>query len=310
MSSTKKLPTPLLKINERADIILDQLNKEEALQAYDRMPKFNKESACRNRYSNIFPYKDNYVRLSPEWGYTCDYMNASHIILPCRQSFIATQGPTSNTIPHFWKMIWQSVHDHGIIVMLTRLQEGLRAKCDLYWPSDPEDPLQIDDLKVHCSQKYEVESVDDCTVLEFVLEKGQEKKTIYHFYYTEWSDFKTPKAASIINLLLFVKSLAHKVKFHKSPIIVHCSAGCGRTGTFMALFEIVIRNEFRYARDHLLDSIPEIVYCLRMQRMQSVQSVEQLIFLYIMCYELLQMPFPKVPELVAAYPPFCHKTSD
>ncbi|EPY50168.1 protein-tyrosine phosphatase Pyp3 [Schizosaccharomyces cryophilus OY26] len=298
MGTMKNIPTALLNINERADSILEQLNKEEALQIYKRMPEFNRESSLRNRYSNIFPYKDNYVHLSPKWGYTCDYMNASNVILPCRQSFIATQGPTLKTIPHFWKMVWQSVNDHGIIVMLTKLQEGLRTKCDLYWPSETEKSLQVDGLKVTYSGKYKVESVDDCTVRKFVLEKGLKKKTVYHFYYTEWSDFKSPKATSIFSLLLCVKSLAHTVKFHKSPIVVHCSAGCGRTGTFMALLELVNRIEFEYSRNYLLESIPEIVYCLRMQRMQSVQSAEQLIFLYTICYELLQMPFPKVPKLV------------
>ncbi|CAB11188.1 Protein-tyrosine phosphatase Pyp3 [Schizosaccharomyces pombe] len=298
VSTENGVLTPLITIKEKAYMIIEGLNEEEIELLNTRLPKLSKKALARNRYSNIVPYENTRVRLDPMWKEACDYINASIVKIPSGKTFIATQGPTSNSIDVFWKMVWQSVPKSGIIVMLTKLRERHRLKCDIYWPVELFETLNIGDLSVILVKVYTLTSLNEVQVREFELNKDGVKKKILHFYYNGWPDFGAPHTFSLLSLTRYIKSLSYSPDFETAPIIVHCSAGCGRTGTFMALFEILSQTDDSTSTSKFeVDNIANIVSSLRSQRMQSVQSVDQLVFLYTVSQELLQGKEFLLPQL-------------
>ncbi|EEB05215.1 protein-tyrosine phosphatase Pyp3 [Schizosaccharomyces japonicus yFS275] len=275
---SKKHETVFKKTPYEQAALIKRLNYEEERKYREQLVQLDEECMARNRYSNILPYEANRVHLE-HWGLDCDYINASYIQFDGQNAFIATQGPTMATVELFWMMVWQSVREKGIIVMLTRLEEKGRLKCDEYWPSKPMETLKMKSLSVKLMRTYFIDDMNRHVVHEFLLQCGGKKKIVHHIYYFAWPDFSAPEMDSFLNILQFVRELLQLPAFKGSPVIVHCSAGCGRTGTFMALFRILNlleKNHFELASD----PIPEIVSELRSQRMQSVQSLQQLEFLY------------------------------
>ncbi|XP_009644603.1 LOW QUALITY PROTEIN: receptor-type tyrosine-protein phosphatase beta [Egretta garzetta] len=232
------------------------------------------ENRGKNRYNNILPYDTSRVKLSNVDDDPCsDYINASYI--PgnnFRREYIATQGPLPGTKDEFWKMAWeQNVHN---IVMVTQCVEKGRVKCDHYWPLD-QDSLYYGDLIVEMLS----ESVlPEWTIREFKIcseEQLDSTRLIRHFHYTVWPDHGVPETTqSLIQFVRTVRDYINRTP-DTGPTVVHCSAGVGRTGTFIALDRILQQLDSKDTVD-----IYAAVHDLRLHRVHMVQTECQYVYLH------------------------------
>uniref|UniRef100_A0A673M5R6 Receptor-type tyrosine-protein phosphatase epsilon n=1 Tax=Sinocyclocheilus rhinocerous TaxID=307959 RepID=A0A673M5R6_9TELE len=229
----------------------------------------------KNRVLQIIPYDFNRVILSMKRGQEfTDYINASFIDgYRQKDYFIATQGPLVHTVDDFWRMVWEwKCHS---IVMLTELQERDQDKCFQYWPT--EDLVTYGDFTVEMKGDT---LCDTFSLRDLLLTYGPEKQTrlVRHFHFHGWPEIGIPaEGKGMIDIIAAVQKQQQQSGNH--PIAVHCSAGAGRTGTFIALSNILERVK----AEGLLD-VFQTVKSLRMQRPHMVQTVEQ----YDFCYRVVQ----------------------
>ncbi|XP_076804819.1 uncharacterized protein LOC143448813 [Clavelina lepadiformis] len=206
------------------------------------------------------------------------------------KEFIASQGPLPTTKEDFWRMIWEQ--NSRTIVMLTQIVEGERVKCDHYWPYNNE-PVVMAGIAV----KLVVESTSrDWVCREFTLSKNSEQRLVTQFHYTAWPDHGVPETAE--NLVKFVTYFQKKVSRETrdcGPITVHCSAGVGRTGTFIAMDRLL-----QHMKDHDYVDIFGIVHQMRMCRVAMVQTDKQYILLHEMVQEVVNEVYDVTDE-VAVY---------
>ncbi|XP_075894507.1 receptor-type tyrosine-protein phosphatase epsilon-like isoform X2 [Nelusetta ayraudi] len=229
----------------------------------------------KNRVLQIIPYDFNRVILSVKRGQEfTDYINASFIDgYRQKDYFIATQAPLSHTVDDFWRMVWEwRCHS---IVMLTELKEREQEKCFQYWPS--EGSVIFEDYTVELTGDS---LCDTFTLKDMMLTYRPEKQSqhvrLFHFH--GWPEIGIPaEGRGMIDLIAAVQR--QQQQSGNRPIIVHCSAGAGRTGTFIALSNILERVK----AEGLLD-VFQTVKSLRMQRPHMVQTVEQ----YDFCYRVVQ----------------------
>ncbi|KAM9029662.1 receptor-type tyrosine-protein phosphatase O isoform 1-T1 [Ara ararauna] len=232
---------------------------------------------CKNRYTNILPYDFSRVRLvsmNEEEG--SDYINANYIPgYHSPQEYIATQGPLPETRNDFWKMVLQQKSQ--IIVMLTQCNEKRRVKCDHYWPFT-EDPIAYGDITVEMMSE---EEHTDWVYRNFRISYADEVQDVMHFNYTAWPDHGVPTTNAAESILQFVQMVRQKSAKSKGPMIIHCSAGVGRTGTFIALDRLL-----QHIHDHEFVDILGLVSDMRSYRMSMVQTEEQYIFIH-QCVQLM-----------------------
>ncbi|CAN9498666.1 unnamed protein product [Ophioblennius macclurei] len=232
------------------------------------------ENRGKNRYNNILPYDSTRVKLSYVDDDPCsDYINASYVPGEnFRREYIATQGPLPGTKDDFWKMVWeQNVHN---LVMVTQCVEKGRVKCDHYWPLD-QDPLYYGDLIVHMLS----ESVlPEWTIREFNIcseEQLSFSRLVRQFHYTVWPDHGVPETTQ--SLIQFVRTVRDYVNRSpgSGPTVVHCSAGVGRTGTFIVLDRVLQQVDLKDALD-----IYSSTFDLRLHRSHMVQTQGQYLYIH------------------------------
>uniref|UniRef100_A0A8C7KVT0 Receptor-type tyrosine-protein phosphatase epsilon n=1 Tax=Oncorhynchus kisutch TaxID=8019 RepID=A0A8C7KVT0_ONCKI len=229
----------------------------------------------KNRVLQIIPYDFNRVILSMKRGQEfTDYINASFIDgYRQKDYFIATQGPLSHTVEDFWRMVWE--YRCHCIVMLTELKEREQDKCFQYWPAEGTATFEDYTLELKGDALC-----DTFTLKDMVLTYGPEKQSrhVRHFHFHGWPEIGIPaEGKGMIDIIASVQRQQQQSGNH--PIIVHCSAGAGRTGTFIALSNILERVK----AEGLLD-VFQTVKSLRMKRPHMVQTVEQ----YDFCYRVVQ----------------------
>ncbi|KAL4240657.1 Protein tyrosine phosphatase [Mactra antiquata] len=217
----------------------------------------------KNRFRNVLPYDENRVRLSQ--GTDSDYINASHVRIELGTSicdYIVCQGPLPETSDAFWEMIWQE--KVTVIVMLTLDVEAMKVKCHRYWPDSVDVPIDVCDGKLRVSLLYQ-NCLDDFDVRNILIENNEsgETRCLYHLNYTTWPDHGTPTSA--LPLLQCLR-LSHLYR-SEGPIVVHCSAGIGRSGTFVTVDLVLAHIERGIEFD-----IFEIVKKLRRQRQGMIQT--------------------------------------
>ncbi|XP_061180793.1 receptor-type tyrosine-protein phosphatase kappa-like [Saccostrea echinata] len=235
------------------------------------------ENIVKNRFKTTFPYDHSRVKLAVENGFTSDYINANYIEnMEGRRDYIACQGPTANTLIDHWRMIWQEHIEY--IVMLTNLIEGPKNKCHQYWPDENEE-LDLDPFSVDLIQE-KVYAYFVMRIMTLRKQKVSESRTVVQFHYTRWPDHGTPNP---LNLVVFHRHFRHKIKPSRHPILIHCSAGIGRTGTFIA-FDVLSR----YGKDNGKVNIIEYVKAMRKDRMTMIQNVDQYMFLYKALFEFFR----------------------
>ncbi|CAH6721205.1 tyrosine-protein phosphatase 1 [[Candida] jaroonii] len=253
------------------------------------------QNKLRNRYTDVFPWDKNRVKLPSKHN---DYINASHIDLPDSR-YIASQGPLRQTIHHFWSMCYNESQRRGeddiIIVMITPLVENNRKKCEKYWPDESwdlssllkEDQIDLPSMNITNDRST---SFSKFTLTELSLTVGDDVKKVWHYYYHDWADTRTPSdGLSLIEL----SNQVHKLKSTKKvqvPII-HCSAGVGRTGTFIALDYFNIHDELLVDAENS-DPIYELFQLLRNDRLLMIQTLEQYEFLYEFFSKVVLKDFP------------------
>ncbi|XP_021179369.2 receptor-type tyrosine-protein phosphatase O isoform X2 [Fundulus heteroclitus] len=225
----------------------------------------------KNRYTNILPYDCSRVKLiSMHNDEGADYINAN-FIPGYRHSneYIATQGPLPETRNDFWKMVLQQ--KSPIVVMLTQCNERRRVKCDHYWPFTDE-PVMYGDISVEMLSE---EGAPEWIIRKFRLGYADESLDVLHLNYTSWPDHGVPTVNAIESILQFVHIVRQQANRTKDPIIVHCSAGVGRTGTFIALDRLM-----QHIREHEFVDILGMVSEMRSHRVCMVQTEEQYVFIH------------------------------
>uniref|UniRef100_A0A7G3AVK5 protein-tyrosine-phosphatase n=1 Tax=Lutzomyia longipalpis TaxID=7200 RepID=A0A7G3AVK5_LUTLO len=236
-----------------------------------------KHNETKNRYVNIVPYDMNRVLLSTEDGET-EYINASYITgFKRSKDYIATQGPKLETCYDFWRMCLQC--NVKRIVMLTLLREDEKVKCYGYYPMSNMKNRSIQFRDIH----IQLESEAEFPIYKkriFVVKKGDVEKKIAQYHFTKWPDHGCPQNPS--DLIEFTRTYQIEKKNSTSPTVVHCSAGVGRTGTFIAL-DIIMQT----LRTRKSINIYEIVRRLRCERMKMVQTFHQYCLLYQCAYILV-----------------------
>uniref|UniRef100_A0A4W5P438 Receptor-type tyrosine-protein phosphatase kappa n=1 Tax=Hucho hucho TaxID=62062 RepID=A0A4W5P438_9TELE len=249
----------------------------------------------KNRYGNIIAYDHSRVILQPmEDDPSSDYINANYIDVSGgyqRPShYIATQGPVHETVYDFWRMVWQE--QSACIVMVTNLVEVGRVKCYKYWPDDAE---VYGDFKVTF---VEVEPLAEYVVRTFTLERRgfNELREVKQFHFTGWPDHGVPYHAT--GLLSFIRRVKISNPPSAGPIVVHCSAGAGRTGCYIVIDIMLDMAE----REGVVD-IYNCVKALRSRRINMVQTEEQYIFIHDAILEACLCGETAIPacEYKAAY---------
>ncbi|XP_063109378.1 receptor-type tyrosine-protein phosphatase H isoform X2 [Cavia porcellus] len=231
------------------------------------------ENKAKNRYRNVLPYDWSRVPLQPlEDQPGSNYINASFVPgLQSPQDFIATQGPLPQTVPDFWRLVWEQ--QSHTIVMLTNCLESSRVKCEQYWPVDSQ-PCTHGNLQVALVGD---EVTENWAVRDLKLLHIEERKTLHvrHFHYLAWPDHGVPPSPD--PLLAFWKMVRQWLDQTPAggPPIVHCSAGVGRTGTFIAL-DVLLRQ---LEGEGLVGPF-DFVRKMRRSRPLMVQTEAQYVFLH------------------------------
>ncbi|CAM4689580.1 unnamed protein product [Lepidochelys kempii] len=184
----------------------------------------------KNRYKTILPNPHSRVCLTStdQDDPLSSYINANYIRGYGEEEkvYIATQGPIVNTVSDFWRMVWQE--RSPIIVMITNIEE-MNEKCTEYWP---EEQVTYEGIEITVDQ---VIQADDYRLRLITLKKGGEVRNLRHYWYTSWPDQKTPdQAPALLQLVRDVEEAMQCAEEKNAPVIVHCSAGIGRTGCFIA----------------------------------------------------------------------------
>ncbi|XP_045516287.1 tyrosine-protein phosphatase Lar isoform X5 [Pieris brassicae] len=224
----------------------------------------------KNRYANVIAYDHSRVILQPIDGILgSDYINANY----CdgyrkHNAYVATQGPLQETFADFWRMCWEL--RTSTIVMMTKLEERTRIKCDQYWPSRGSESYgmmtvtiaEVQELATYCIRTFQV-----------TRNGGAERREVKQLQFTAWPDHGVPDhPAPFLQFLRRVRALNPP---DAGPLVVHCSAGVGRTGCF-----IVIDSMLERARHERTVDIYGHVTCLRAQRNYMVQTEDQYIFIH------------------------------
>uniref|UniRef100_A0A0D9R0Q0 Receptor-type tyrosine-protein phosphatase eta n=1 Tax=Chlorocebus sabaeus TaxID=60711 RepID=A0A0D9R0Q0_CHLSB len=228
------------------------------------------ENRGKNRYNNVLPYDISRVKLSVQTHSTDDYINANYMPgYHSKKDFIATQGPLPNTLKDFWRMVWEK--NVYAIIMLTKCVEQGRTKCEEYWPS--KQAQDYGDITVAMTSEI---VLPEWTIRDFTVKNIQtsESHPLRQFHFTSWPDHGVPDTTDLlINFRYLVRDYM-KQSPPESPILVHCSAGVGRTGTFIAIDRLIYQIE----NENTVD-VYGIVYDLRMHRPLMVQTEDQYVFL-------------------------------
>nr|XP_019957672.1 PREDICTED: tyrosine-protein phosphatase non-receptor type 5-like [Paralichthys olivaceus]XP_019957673.1 PREDICTED: tyrosine-protein phosphatase non-receptor type 5-like [Paralichthys olivaceus] len=225
----------------------------------------------KNRYKTILPNTHSRVILKSldEEDFLTTYINANYLngYGGEEHAYIATQGPTVNTVGDFWRMVWQE--RSPIIVMITNLEEK-NEKCAEYWPEDTVTHEGIEITVVTVTQE------DDYSLRVFTLKCGGEERSLRQYWYTSWPDQKTPdKAPPLLELVQEVERAREEAPSSSGPIIVHCSAGIGRTGCFIATSILC-----KQLRTEGVVDILRTTCQLRLDRGGMIQTCEQYQFVH------------------------------
>ncbi|XP_055799698.1 receptor-type tyrosine-protein phosphatase C isoform X2 [Salvelinus fontinalis] len=272
-----------------SEVLLDAYKRKIAdegrlfLQEFQSIPRIFSRNSVReakkscnqpkNRYVDILPYDYNRVQLTTGNGETgCDYINASFIDgFKESKKYIAAQGPKEETVGDFWRMVWEQ--QSSIIVMVTRCEESNRNKCAQYWPSPEREVEFFEEFVVKLNRE---EHCPDYIIRQISLTNKREKnaeREVTHIQFTSWPDHGVPGEP---HLLLKLRRRVNAFKnLFSGPIVIHCSAGVGRTGTYMGIDAMMEGLEAEGRVD-----IYGYVVKLRRQRCLMVQVEAQYILIH------------------------------
>jgi protein tyrosine phosphatase len=243
-----------------------------------------KDNVPKNRYYNILANDNTRVKLV---GLNNNYINANHITFTTKNTtskYISTQAPVPYSFRDFWKMVWDQ--KSSTIIMLTKIREKNKYKAHQYWKN--KNTLQFKYSKTettnNCSFTLSVSLIkkikldNGIIIRNFILKSGSTSRYINHIQYCNWGDYKCPSSiqdiTTLIRLMELFQESGQLVKLNGPPI-VHCSAGVGRSGIFIACS--IVKNLLLY---ELPVNICDIVTQMRLCRTGMVQTDEQYSFIY------------------------------
>ena len=230
----------------------------------------------KNRYLNIVPFDHTRVQLPiTNIEKENDYINGSYIRGPYKEkTYISTQAPKLETISDFWRMVY--FQESPLIVMLTNLREEGKVKCTQYWPSENEETYSDVTITLKDEKQF-----PDFIKRELKVKYQEKLHNVTQLHFTSWPDFGCPEYPTV--LLNFCQQVRKEFPYSlERPIIVHCSAGVGRSGTYIlidAMLQVI-------AQEQKVD-IYNYFEILRQDRMQMVQTAEQYLFVYGAVYEFI-----------------------
>ncbi|XP_050999248.1 tyrosine-protein phosphatase non-receptor type 20 [Acomys russatus] len=265
----------MLQKKEDFDIIHEFLELEQMTMPDDFNCGNQVHNRDKNRYRDILPYDSTRVPL----GNNKDYINASYVKIVNHEEeyfYIATQGPLPDTKEDFWQMVMEN--NCNVIAMITREIEGGIIKCYSYWPISLNEPLELKHFRVFL-ENSQITQYFIIRVFQIVKKSTGMSHCVKHLQFTKWPDHGTPASADF-----FIKYVRYVRKSHiTGPLLVHCSAGVGRTGVFICVDVVFSAIEKSYSFN-----IMNIVTQMRKQRFGMIQTKEQYLFCYEIVVEVLQ----------------------
>ncbi|XP_073084645.1 receptor-type tyrosine-protein phosphatase delta isoform X26 [Manis javanica] len=286
-------PIPILELADHIERLKanDNLKFSQEYESIDPGQQFTWEHSNlevnkpKNRYANVIAYDHSRVLLSAIEGIPgSDYVNANYIDGYRKQNaYIATQGALPETFGDFWRMIWEQ--RSATVVMMTKLEERSRVKCDQYWPSRGTETHGL----VQVTLLDTVELATYC-VRTFALYKNgsSEKREVRQFQFTAWPDHGVPEHPT--PFLAFLRRVKTCNPPDAGPMVVHCSAGVGRTGCFIVIDAMLERIKHEKTVD-----IYGHVTLMRAQRNYMVQTEDQYIFIHDALLEAVTCGNTEVP---------------
>ncbi|XP_019406111.1 PREDICTED: receptor-type tyrosine-protein phosphatase S isoform X16 [Crocodylus porosus] len=286
-------PIPISELAEHTEHLKanDNLKLSQEYESIDPGQQFTWEHSNlevnkpKNRYANVIAYDHSRVILLPIEGIVgSDYINANYIDGYRKQNaYIATQGPLPETFGDFWRMVWEQ--RSATIVMMTKLEEKSRIKCDQYWPGRGTDTYGM----IQVTLLDTIELATFC-VRTFSLHKNgsSEKREVRQFQFTAWPDHGVPEYPT--PFLAFLRRVKTCNPPDAGPIVVHCSAGVGRTGCFIVIDAMLERIKHEKTVD-----IYGHVTLMRSQRNYMVQTEDQYSFIHDALLEAVACGNTEVP---------------
>ncbi|XP_064788014.1 receptor-type tyrosine-protein phosphatase S-like isoform X3 [Oncorhynchus masou masou] len=275
-------PIPITELAEHTEILKanDSLRLSQEYESIDPSQQFTWEHSNlevnkpKNRYANVIAYDHTRVVLAPMEGSSpgilgSDYINANYIDGYRKQNaYIATQGPLAETFGDFWRMVWEQ--RAASVVMMTRLEEKSRVKCDQYWPSRGTETYGMTQVTI-----LDTMELATFCVRTFSLQKNgcNERREVRQFQFTAWPDHGVPEYPT--PFLAFLRRVKACNPPDAGPVIAHCSAGVGRTGCFIVIDAMLERIRHERTAD-----IYGHVTLMRSQRNYMVQTEDQYGFIH------------------------------
>jgi len=246
---------------------------------YAAVEALKPENKTCNRYRDVYPFDHSRVPLKSVSS--TDYINASLIDVPeVQRRYILTQGPLANTVEHFWSMVWEQ--NSKSVIMLNRLIEKGTLKCHQYWPQTTGECLECVESGLVVRNESCIPGPDyNLTTLTLSTKEG-ESRTVLHFQYTTWPDFGVPSSPDTFLEFLGAVRDSGSLENSVGPAIIHCSAGIGRSGSFILVDSCLLKAEKEGPNSV---NIRQTLLQMRTFRLGLIQTEDQLKFSYLSILE-------------------------